>query len=578
MISIGDKLDDKYMVVGRLGSGGFGEVFLAEDAVIHDRQVALKVLSRDRSGDHSDLIWEMRTLAKFSHPGIVAFHHYFHHEDHLVLVMEYCAGGSVENRLGSGAPISQNDVFLWGAALCEALSFVHGKGIVHHDIKPANILFSQDGAIKLGDFGVANRNAGTQRYLPPEMLLGESVTKTDPRVDVYALGLTLLEMLTGNHPFERLSFDKALQSRIAHDFVPKDLPRWVQEILLRATHPTPELRFQQMRDFAEAIQAKHVPYVFNGNRVKAHAFAELCEAALARKRWKTAEKRIRQAMHFAPDSVTVLVAAGRCHLLLRRTAKAREFFSRALAINPRIHVQKELGWLHLEEGNYPTAISLLSDHLDRNAADFEAYNLLLKCFYLCERYEAGEELARVMRNECPRNSCFVNNGFLCRLLNGVYTKEVLASFDEKDFTNTLSGYNLEVSREEPRSWSKNGSPALRDKLVFQEFGYSVARRTDKQNRLSIRFPDGKTQEFTKSVISLGVLDANDVVLENSSVSRRHAVIVNFPDDVWLYDLGSTYGTRVGGEGIQGRVFLDGVHRVDLGSASIEIFARTGVLV
>lgn len=579
MISIGDKLDGKYLVVGRLGGGGFGEVFLAEDEAIPGRQIALKVLSSDSVGDHSDLIWEMRTLSRFNHPGIVAFHHHFTHEERLILVMEYCAGGSLDQHLDAGGSLSQNEVFRWGAVLCDTLGFVHEKGIVHHDIKPANILFSLDGAIKLGDFGVANRNTGTRRYMAPEMLLGESVAKTDPRVDVYALALTLLEMLTGNPPFAGLSPEDALKARIAHDFVPDSLPRWVQEILLRATHPTPELRFQSSVDFGEAISTRHVPYVFDSQRIKAHACAEKSEALLARKKWKSAEKQALHALHLAPDSATALVAAGRCHLLLRRTGKARAFFSRALGINPRIHVQKELGWLNLEEGHLPIAISLLSDHLDRNASDFEAYNLLLKCFVLSERYEAGEDLARIVMKEKVANDCFRNNRFLCRLLNDGYTGQAL---DEGDVglavVNPFIAHNLAVAREMPRSWVRDGLPSLRDKLVFQEYGFGLARNAGKTHPISIRLPDGTLHETAEALVSIGAFATNDIPLGDSMVSRRHAVIVNFPDEVWLYDLGSTCGTRLDGDLVCGRAFLDGVHQVNIGPIALEVAARADLLV
>jgi serine/threonine protein kinase len=578
VISIGDKLDDKYLVVGRLGGGGFGEVFLAEDEAIPGRQIALKVLSNDSVGDHSDLIWEMRTLSRFNHPGIVVFHHHFTHDNQLILVMEYCAGGSLDHRLDVGGPISQNEVFRWGAVLCDTLGFVHEKGIVHHDIKPANILFSLDGAIKLGDFGVANRNTGTRRYMAPEMLLGESVAKTDPRVDVYALALTLLEMLTGEHPFDGLSSEEALKTRIAHDFVPDSLPSWVQEILLRATHPTPELRFQNIVDFGEAISTRHVPYVFDSQRIKAHAYAEKSAALLARKKWKSAEKQALQALHLAPDSATALVAAGRCHLLLRRTGKARELFSRALGINPRIHVQKELGWLNLEEGHLPIAISLLSDHLDRNAADFEAYNLLLKCFFLSERYEAGEDLARIVMKEKVANDCFRNNRFLCRLLKDGYTEQDLAEIDAGEVVNPFIAHNLALAREKPCSWVKDGKPSLRDKLVFQEYGFGLARAAGKGNPITIRLPDGTLKETDAPLVSIGAFATNDIPLRESMVSRRHAVIVNFPNDVWLYDLGSTCGTRLGGDLVCGRVFLDGVHPVNIGPIAIEVAARADLLV
>ena len=133
---------------------------------------------------------------------------------------------------------------------------------------------------------------------------------------------------------------------------------------------------------------------------------------LEKKKWKTAETLVNRALHLSPNCANALIAAGRCQLLLRRLDQAKAFFSRALAVNPRIHVQKELGWLNVEQGHYPVAISLLSDHLDRNASDFEAFNLLLKCFYLSERYEAGQNLARLMMDEKVVNDCFRNNSFL----------------------------------------------------------------------------------------------------------------------------------------------------------------------
>lgn len=578
MISIGEKLDGKYVVVGRLGGGGFGEVFLGEDEAIPGRQLALKVLSSESAGDHSDLIWEMQTLSQFSHPGIVVFHHHFTHDKRLILIMEFCAGGSLSDRLYSGGPVSQNEVFRWAAVLCDTLEFVHGKGIVHHDIKPANILFTHDSAIKLGDFGVANRNAGTRLYMPPEMLLGESVSKNDPRVDVYALGLTFLEMLEGKHPFESLSSEQALETRISHDFVPETLPRWIQEILLRATHPEPELRFQNMADFGEAIRGKHVPYVFDSDRIKAHALAKKAELQLARKKWKSAERLAARALRLSPDCAVALIAMGRCQLFIRRIDKAKDCFSRALSVNPRIHVQKELGWLNLEEGHLPIAISLLSDHLDRDASDFETYNLLLKCFFLSERYEAGENLARLMMKEKVPNGCFRNNRFLCRLLNHGYSDLELSEIEGSKIVNPFIAHNLAVATERPPSWAMEGKPLLREKLVFQEYRFGLARNAGKSNDLALRLPDGSIRETSASIVSIGSLLSNDITLNDSSVSRRHAVIANFPDEVWLYDLGSTYSTRLDEDLVCGRVFLGGVHQITIGQSIIEVAARADLLI
>jgi serine/threonine protein kinase len=578
MISIGDKLDGKYGVIRRLGSGGFGEVFLADDEAIPERQVAIKVLLQRTAGDHSNLIWEMQTLARFNHAGVVGFYHHFSTEDHLCLVMEYCGGASMDDLLAMGRKYSEAEVMKWGLDLCRTLAFVHQKDIVHHDVKPANVLFTADGKIKLGDFGVANRNTGTRMYLAPEMLLGEQVSRTDPRVDIYALGLTMLEALTGIHPFENFNREEALQARIAHDFVPDTLPRWVQDVLLRATHPTPELRFQTMQDFGEAIREKRVLYVFNRNRIQAHVLAEKAEAQIARKRWNAAEKLVGRALHLSPDCVAALLAAGRCQLLIRRIDQAKDYFSKAVSISPRTPIQKELGWLNLEEGRLPTAISLLTDHLQRNSSDYEAYNLLLKCFFLSDRFEVGMKLAGTLMDEKAANDCFRNNRFLCKLLNKGYTAKALNEADaDVVITNPFISYNLAVAREQPRAWAEDG-PALKSKVIFQEYRFGLQRPTAQQNAIAIHMPDSNRREMIKPVLSIGSLPSNDIVITDSSVSRRHVVIVNFPNDVWIHDLGSTCGTEVNGKRLTGRAFLDGVHDIKVGRVALRVGASASLLV
>lgn len=578
MILIGDKLDGKYGVIRRLGSGGFGEVFLAEDEAIPERKVAIKVLLQRAPGDHSSLIWEMQTLARFNHAGVVGFYHHFTTDDHLCLVMEYCGGGSMDDLLATGGKYSEAEVMKWGLDLCRILAFVHQKDIVHHDVKPSNVLFTAEGKIKLGDFGVANRNTGTRMYLAPEMLLGEQVSRTDPRVDIYALGLTMLEALTGIHPFENFNREEALQARIAHDFVPDTLPRWVQDVLLRATHPTPELRFQTMQDFGEAIREKRVLYIFDRNRIRAHVLAEKAEAQIARKRWNAAEKLTAHALHLNSDCVAALLAAGRCQLLIRRVDRAKEYFSKAVSISPRTPVQKELGWLNLEEGRLPIAISLLTDHLQRNSSDYEAYNLLLRCFFLSDRFEVGMDLAGTLLNEKAVNDCFRNNRFLCKLLNNGYTAKALEEADaDVVITNPFIGYNLAVAREQPRAWTEKGRPALKSKVLFQEYRFG-SQHPSKQNTVAVDMSTGNRREMTKPILSIGSLPGNDIVITDSSVSRRHAVIVNFSNDVWVHDLGSTCGTEVNGKRLAGQIFLDGVHDIKVGRIALRVGAAAGLLV
>ncbi len=578
MISIGDRLDGKYQVIRKLGGGGFGEVFLADDEAIPNRKVAIKVLIRPREGDHGDLLWEMRALAQFNHPNVVAFYHHFADESRLYLAMEFCAAGSLNDHLRVRGHCSAEQALAWGLELCDTLAFVHGKGIVHHDIKPQNILFAENGTIKLGDFGIANRNIGTRLYLPPEMLLGERVSRTDPRVDVYALGLTLLESIAGRHPFEDLQPDEAVQARIKHEFIPADLPRWVQEVLLKATHPTPELRFQTAGDFGEAIRGRHVPYVFDSNRIKADAFARKAEAAIARKRWRMAERLASFALELSPDCVAALLAAGRCQLIIRHIDQAREYFSKAVAISPRTPVQKELGWINLEQGRLPAAISLLTDHLQRKASDYEAYNLLLKCFYLSDRFEAGESLARTLMDAKAPNDCFSTNLLLCRLLSGDDAPGDRARRVLSETGNPFIVYNLAVATEKPSAWAHGQTSLLKSKLLFEEYRFATAARAGSQNTLVISTPDGARHDIDRRIVSIGLLPTNDIALNDATVSRRHCAIVNYPHDVWLYDLGSTRGTVVDGQRLVGRVFLDGVHEVAVGKVRIRVAASSDLLI
>lgn len=561
-INTGDELDSKYRILCWLGGGGFGDVYLAEDELL-SRQVAIKALKDRAADDQTGLIHEMKSLDQLHHPGIVTFYHHFIKEGALFLVMEYCTGGSLRRRMKGNLP-PLHTVMQWCANLATVMELVHERGIVHHDIKPDNILVAEDGSLKLGDFGVANSNGGTLAYLAPEMLLGE-VNSGDVRVDVYALGITLLELLRNSNPFWDMNRSESLKAKLQHDFIPTDLDRWVQEVIVKATHPTPELRFQSMRDFREAIEAKHVSYVFDPGRIQASDLAAQAEKLLERKKARAARKCVIQALHACPDCVPALIAAGRHALFINRIEEARPYFDQALRLNPRTNIQRELGWICLEQGNYAQAISLLTDHLQRNANDYEAFNLLLECFYRTERYEAGMHVARLMVDAKAPSDCFVNNGFICGLRANSTTEEIV-KWVVADQHNPFAAYNSEILTE--------ASERLDSLLLFE--GYRFGMRTSKQNTIRIEH-DGKVSELTDKIITIGRLEENAIQLPDKNVSRRHGVIVNYLGDVWLHDLNSTGGIVVDGVRLDRKSYLDGVHIVKLGSAEVKIASSAGLL-
>ena len=199
-------LDGKYSLQRELGRGGFGEVWLARDTVLGDHHVAIKFLTAAKPDNDKDFLAEMRALAGLKLPGIVTFHHHFRNQKQLALVMEHCAGGSLMQRLRDKQPVDMqrwvNQVEQWMVQLCDTLAAVHAKGSVHHDIKPSNILL-REGMAVIADFGIVNTTGGTVMYSSPDKGLGLA-SRDDAREDIYALGVTLLELLHRSYPWGNL--------------------------------------------------------------------------------------------------------------------------------------------------------------------------------------------------------------------------------------------------------------------------------------------------------------------------------------------------------------------------------------
>lgn len=200
-----------YELVGRLGSGGFAAVWLAEQGRL-GRKVAVKILTQSLVDDETErrFLAECRAIGRLSgHPSVVTVHDAGTTDGgHPYLVMEHLPGGSLQDRLRAVGPLPWAEVVTVGVHVADALAAAHAAGILHRDVKPANVLVDDAGAPRLGDFGIARLADGAQTatgilvgtipYTPPEVLSGERVT---PGADVWALGVTLHTLLTGTNPF-----------------------------------------------------------------------------------------------------------------------------------------------------------------------------------------------------------------------------------------------------------------------------------------------------------------------------------------------------------------------------------------
>jgi serine/threonine protein kinase len=267
----GQVLDDRYRLDHRLATGGMGDVWRATDVVL-GRPVAVKVMLPallTDPGFTARFQAEARMMATLRHPGVVQVYDYGQTTvpsgDVVYLVMTYVDGEPLSRRLAASGRLPVAETLKIVAQAADALQAVHESGIVHRDVKPANLLVQQDGTVVLVDFGVARSASatrltgsgavvGTALYMAPEQISGLPVSGA---TDVYALGALAFHCLAGHPPFEG---ENALQIAFhqVHDEpppLPDDIPAAVQALVSRALAKQPADRYPDAAAFAQAARA-----------------------------------------------------------------------------------------------------------------------------------------------------------------------------------------------------------------------------------------------------------------------------------------------------------------------------------
>ncbi|MFN7995225.1 MAG: serine/threonine-protein kinase [Bryobacteraceae bacterium] len=265
---IGDIVGD-YEIVGLLGRGGMGQVYKTRNR-ISDRLEALKVVLPERQSDpqiEARFEREIKVHASLSHPNIAALHTALWVDNRLLMLIELVEGISLADRLRQGAMGIREGVDCARQVLM-ALGYAHTRGVTHRDVKPANILITPAGVVKLTDFGIARSASeavitrsglavGSLFYMSPEQIRGATV---DGRSDIYSLGVTLYEALTGRRPIQGPSDYAIMNAHLdAQPISPADFmqgfPAALAEALLKSLAKKPEDRYQTAADFQAALEA-----------------------------------------------------------------------------------------------------------------------------------------------------------------------------------------------------------------------------------------------------------------------------------------------------------------------------------
>ena len=277
-LRIGDQVFGRFRITKFINKGGFGAVYQAQDELL-GRLVAIKELLSEHATNSqvvARFFQEAKAAARLEHPHVVSIYDVQNSDGAIYIVLEYMGGGSLSQAIEKEKRISVERASEITIAICQALQGAHDLGIIHRDIKPDNILFTKSGVVKVADFGIAHVpkaaggvtaigtmlgfQPGTAIYMSPEQIEGESL---DGRSDLYALGIVLHEMLTGEHYIDLSKIISIHQLNVAILSVkpsrPSKLnprvPAWMDSVVLKALEKRPSQRFASVSEFGKAIKA-----------------------------------------------------------------------------------------------------------------------------------------------------------------------------------------------------------------------------------------------------------------------------------------------------------------------------------
>jgi len=415
----------EYRIVRILGRGAFGTVYLAHDTFL-DRPVAIKELTITAQTDEvafNRFIQEARATGNLNHPHIVTAYALKVVEPEVYLVMEYLSKGSLRTLLEKRGLLPVEEAVRIAADVCEGLAAAHARGIIHRDVKPENVLLTEDGRAKISDFGIARVpqamggytmtktgfQPGTLPYMSPEQVRGQRV---DERSDVYGMGVVLYEMLTGRHyvDVEALGqqareiagsnvmlFQARLYELLAEAVcereptgickVRPEVPEWVGGVVAAALakrveeRPTAEELARALRR-GEAVRVDRVMYPDAVDVELAEEHVKRGLTYVQQAHWEDAIREWQAALHINPNCIEAHLKLGAAYWLQGRWEDAIREYQAALRINPNlVEAHNRLGGVYYSQGRYEDAIREHRAALCINPSLAEAHTGLGLAYY-----------------------------------------------------------------------------------------------------------------------------------------------------------------------------------------------------
>ena len=334
MLNIGDIVDNRYKIKSRIGQGGMSYVFRAEDMTL-GREIALKVLKEEFSGDEEFVERfknEARAAAKLTHPNIVAVYDIVDSGDYHYIAMELVEGITLKNYIAKKGVLTNKETIGIALQAGEGIAEAHRNGIIHRDIKPQNIIISKDGKIKVADFGIAKAVSGdtltnqsvigSAHYIAPEQARNG---QTDLRSDLYSLGITMYEMITGRVPYDGDNTVSIVLAHIQNAMVPPqvynhDIYPALNDIIIKATKKEPEERYQSAEELIDDLkQAINNP---EGHFVKLYDTVESAASKAAASDNVQDKKTSQNASDSVKDTVNAASSGGAAISVSAASAKS----------------------------------------------------------------------------------------------------------------------------------------------------------------------------------------------------------------------------------------------------------------